>query len=252
MDAWLATLASVAVVSLAALAGLATLALEPARLRRVAAALMSLAVGTLLGDACLHLIPEAFADATGTAAPSAGILGGFLIFFAVEKLVRHRHGPLHAHAHPGSGIPPLASMNLLGDALHNGIDGALIAASWLAGPTLGLSTTIAVLLHEVPQELGDFGVLVRAGLPVRRAVAWNLATAATALGGAVATLALGGLAGAAAVDALLPVTAGGFVYIAAADLVPELHHDRGPAALAVQAVGIGAGLAIMAALRALG
>jgi zinc and cadmium transporter len=139
-------------------------------------------------------------------------------------------------------------VNLLGDALHNFADGILIGASWLAGPAIGLSTSVAVLLHEVPQELGDFGILVRGGLSVRRAILLNLAVASLAIAGTLVALAVGSVARDLVGEVLLPVTAGGFVYIAAADLIPELQHDRTPRALALQTALIGAGIGVMALL----
>ena len=138
----------------------------------------------------------------------------------------------------------------LGDAIHNYIDGLLIGASWLAGPVLGLSTTVAVLFHEIPQEIGDFGVLVHSGLPVRKAIGVNLASASLAIAGTVTALLVGSAAGV-IVEALVPVAAGGFVYIASADLVPELQHDRSLRGLAVQATFITVGVAVMALLAIL-
>ena len=251
--AWALSLLSVAAVSLVSLVGLLTLSADEARLRRLAAALMSFAVGALLGDAFIHLIPEIFATGSDTLLRSLVILAGMLLFFVLEKLLRHHHGTLHAHHHAEQApAPPLATINLLGDALHNLIDGVLIAASYLTSPTLGAATTLAVLLHEIPQELGDFGVLIHSGLPVRRAVRLNLASASLSIAGAALTLALGSLAGAALTGALLPIAAGGFVYIATADLIPELQHDRRLRAVAEQSGLIGAGIGVMSLLTVLG
>jgi zinc and cadmium transporter len=175
MNSWVLSLLSVGAVSLVSLVGLATLSLNEARIRQLAAVLMSFAVGALLGDAFIHLIPQAFTQGAVTLWPSLLILGGLLVFFVVEKLLRHQHGPLHTHHHPEAAArPELATINVLGDAIHNFIDGVLIAASYLVSPTLGVSTTVAVLFHEIPQELGDFGILVHSGLTVRRAVLVNL------------------------------------------------------------------------------
>lgn len=251
MGVWAASLASVAAVSLVSLVGVATLSLDAARLRRLAVVLVSFAAGALLGDAFIHLVPEAFARCGPGLRPSLLVLAGMLLFFVVEKLLRHAHGPLYLHAHGGATPrPELAAINVVGDAVHNFLDGALIAASWLASPTLGLSTTVAVLLHELPQELGDFGVLVHSGLGVRRAVWLNLASACVAFLGAGLTLVAGSGAARAVTEPLVPIAAGGFVYIAAADLIPELQHDRSLRALAVQASLLTAGIAVMALLAA--
>jgi zinc and cadmium transporter len=249
-------LASVTLVSLVALAGLLTLSLDEARIRRLATLFVSFAVGALLGDAFIHLIPEIFAarpSRDSALGGSLGVLGGMLLFFVVEKLLRHRHGVLHEHHHGHDTIarPELAAINVLGDAIHNYIDGILIGASYLASPTLGVTTTVAVLLHELPQELGDFGILVHSGLGVRKAVLVNLASASVAVLGTATALLVGAVAGEAVTSLLLPVAAGGFVYLAAADLIPELQHDRSLRALLVQTSLIALGIALMGALARL-
>jgi zinc transporter ZupT len=139
----------------------------------------------------------------------------------------------------------LAAINILGDAVHNFIDGVVIGASYLVSPTLGVSTTIAVLLHEIPQEFGDFGILIHSGLTVRQAVMLNLGSASVAILGTAMSLVAGTVAEEAVTSALIPVTAGGFVYLAAADLIPELQHDRSLRALVVQTSLILAGIAVM-------
>jgi zinc and cadmium transporter len=176
-----------------------------------------------------------------------------VLFFAVEKLLRHRHGILHQHHHSAHEHhrPELAAINVFGDAIHNFIDGALIGASYLASPMLGISTTTAVLLHEIPQEFGDFSILIHSGLGVRKAILLNLASASAALLGAVVALVLGSFAGEAVVALLLPVTAGGFVYIAAADLIPELQEDRSLRALVAQTALMSMGIGLMALLAIL-
>ena len=166
----------------------------------------------------------------------------------MEKLLRHRHGVLHGHHHDEPiERPELAVVNILGDAIHNYIDGLLIGASWLASPTLGVSTTLAVLLHEIPQELGDFGILIHSGLTVRHAALLNAASAAVAILG-TATAVAAGTIHQQMTEVLVPLTAGGFVYIAAADLIPELQHDRSLRALVVQTALIACGIAVMALL----
>jgi zinc and cadmium transporter len=252
VTSWLLSLGSVAVVSLVSFAGLVTLSLDEVRTRRLAASLVSFAVGALLGDAFIHLIPQAFEQDAFTLRPSLLILGGMLLFFVVEKLLRHEHGPLHRHHHPESSArPELAAINILGDAIHNFIDGVLIAVSYLVSPALGMATTVAVLFHEIPQELGDFGILIHSGLSVRRAVLLNLASASVAVLGAVVALLLGAVAGPAITRLLIPVTAGGFVYIAAADLIPELQHDRTGRGLLVQVSLISLGMGVMGLLAIL-
>jgi zinc and cadmium transporter len=252
MTSWLLSLGSVGAVSLVSLAGLATLSLSETGARRLAALLVSFAVGALLGDAFIHLIPQAFEQDAVTQRPSLLILGGMLLFFVVEKLLRHEHGLLHKHHHPeASARPALAAINVFGDAIHNFIDGVLIAASYLVSPALGVATTVAVLFHEIPQELGDFGILVLSGLSVRRAVLLNIVSASVAILGAITALLLGAVSGAAVTLVLIPVTAGGFVYIAAADLIPELQHDRTGRGLLLQVSLIALGMGVMGFLAIL-
>ena len=246
---------SVTALSLISLAGLVTLSMSEVRVRRLATFFVSFAVGALLGDTFIHLVPEIFAGARGGDALRASllILAGMLLFFIVEKLLRHQHGLLHRHHHHD---PPvrreLAAVNVLGDAIHNFIDGLLIGASWMAGPALGISTTLAVLLHEIPQELGDFGILIHSGLTVRKAALLNVGSAAVAILGTATAVLAGTVANQSMISVLVPLTAGGFVYIAAADLIPELQHDRSLRMLAVQTVLISCGIAVMALLTLVG
>lgn len=242
---------SVIAVSAVSLAGLLTLSMSEARVRRLATFFVSFAVGALLGDTFIHLMPEVFAEARGGDALRASllILGGILLFFMVEKLLRHQHGLLHRHYHHEAiERPELAGVNVLGDAIHNYIDGLLIGASWLVSPALGISTTIAVLLHEIPQELGDFGILIHSGLTIRQATLLNVASAAVAILGTATAVIAGAVAHDRVTALLVPVTAGGFVYIAAANLIPELQHDRSLRALVIQTALIALGIAVMALL----
>jgi zinc and cadmium transporter len=245
--------ASVVAVSLVSLVGVVTLALDEARVRRLATLFISFAVGALLGDAFIHLIPGAFAtNAPGEAPMTASllILAGMMVFFVVEKLIQHHHGVLHDyfHGHQAGGRAELAVINVLGDAVHNFIDGVVIGASYLVSPTLGVSTTLAVLLHEIPQEFGDFGILIHSGLSVRRALLVNLGSASVAILGTALSLLAASVAQEAVTSTLVPLTAGGFVYLAAADLIPELQHDRSLRALIVQTILISSGIAVMGLL----
>jgi zinc and cadmium transporter len=230
--------------------------MDEARVRRLATLFISFAVGALLGDAFIHLIPQTFSGATAEApplGPSLMILGGIILFFTVEKLLRHTHGVLYEQHHGGIGInrPELAAINILGDAIHNFIDGVVIGATYLVSPAIGLSTTFAVLLHEIPQEFADFGILVHSGLSIRRAVLLNLGSASVAIFGTALSLAVGAVAQQTVTAWLIPLTAGGFVYLAAADLIPELQHDRSLRALFVQTSFISLGIAIMGLLTLL-
>ncbi len=182
--------------------------------------LVSFAAGTLLGAAFLDLLPEAMA-AGGVQPALVAALAGLLVFFILEKVVLWHHH--HGHGHAGE--KPIGYLSLVGDALHNFFDGTAIAAAFLVSPPLGVATTIAVLLHEIPQELGDFSLLIYSGFSARQAILFNLLSALTALVGAlVFYFAAGFLQGFEALG--LAFTAGMFIYIATVDLVPELHKER--------------------------
>ena len=137
-------------------------------------------------------------------------------------------------------------MNLLGDALHNFMDGLIIAGSYLTSIPLGVSTTLAVVLHEIPQEMGDFSVLLKGGFTKSKALLYNFLTALSALLGALLVFIVGNVPS--LVDAIVPFTAGGFIYIATADLIPELHKETLPTKSLVQLFGFVVGIAVMFAL----
>ena len=246
---WVWSVLSTLVVSSVSLVGLAAIELDEARLRRLTTPLVALGVGTLLGDAFIHLIPSALDGAASPLAPSLRVLAGVLLFFALDRLMSPRD-EARAAASPHLDRP-LVVLNLVGDGVHNFIDGVLVAAGYLVSPELGLSTTLAVICHEVPQELADFGVLVHAGLGARRAVVLNLASASAAILGTLSTLAIGAAAGPALTRVLIPFTAGGFVYIATAQLMPQLQRDRRSGSLTLQVSLIALGTALMALLALL-
>lgn len=255
MDPWLPTLAAVTAVSLVSLVGAAA-GWRWLRSHTAILSLVAVAAGALLGDAFLHLLPESAELWDGVPLEMALlILGGFLVFFFLEVFLRlqHAHGEVleddHGHGHTGAHgeVAPFGWMNLLGDGVHNFLDGLVLAAAFTQDLGLGLATTVAVVLHEIPQELGDFAVLLRSGMSRRRALLWNVATAFTSLAGAVLFLLLPF-----DVETLekvaLPLTAGGFLYIAAADLIPELHHHAGSRHARQIVAGVVLGILAMAAL----
>ena len=220
MTIWIYTIVSVVIVSLISLIGVFTLALKKDRLQKILLFLVSFAVGGLFGDALIHLIPESFEKLGFRLLTSLGILSGILLFFVLEKFLRwqHCHIPAcHDHTHP------VVTLNLVGNTVHNLIDGMIIAASFLVSVPIGITTTLAVVLHEIPQELGHFGILVHGGLSVKKALIYNFLSALASIAGAILLLIVGphiqGLT-----LYLLPITAGGFLYIAGSDLIPELHH----------------------------
>jgi zinc and cadmium transporter len=169
-----------------------------------------------------------------------------LAFFLVEAMLHWHHHGEDVDQHAAGHVSSLAWMNLLGDGIHNFLDGMLIAGTWIASPEAGLATTIAVALHEIPQEFGDFGVLLHAGLSPRLALALNFLSASAAfLGAGLVLVAEGALH---LEGTLVPVAAGGFLYVACADLVPELRKRARGAALLAALLALAAGILLVAAI----
>lgn len=263
MTVWLNTLASVGFLSLISLVGVFALTKSGLReLNRMLTYLISLAAGILLGGALFHLLPEA-AETIGTGtAFSAVLAASFVVFFLLEKfLILHHHGTAETHfpAHSeivenaqddaeGGQVRPLVWVNLLGGAIHNLVDGVTIAVTFLIYPTLGLTTVLATTLHEIPREIGDFAVLVHGGLPVKRAILFNLLTSFASIAGALAVLIVGSHLKSYA-DWLLPIAAANFLYIALANLLPELAHVRERRQSLIQILLIIFGLALMYSLK---
>ncbi len=220
--AWLYGLASVVFVSLISLVGVLTFSLKEEDLKKTLLYLVSFSAGGLFGDAFIHLIPEASGEHGFPLHVSLYILVGIMSSFIVEKFLQWRH----CHV-PTSGEHPhsFAYMNLFGDAVHNFIDGLIIGGSYLASTQVGVATTLAVVFHEIPQEIGDFGVLMYGGFKRSKAIFFNLSTAITAIFGAIAALTLGYLSEGFA-PFLIPFAAGNFIYIAGSDLIPELRKEE--------------------------
>ncbi len=199
--------------------------------------LVSYAVGTLLGVALLVLLPEALAHLSPKMA-LGWLLGGIMLFFLLEKLVLWRH----CHTHDCEAHGMAAPMVVIGDAFHNFLDGVIIGTAVRTSVPLGVSTALAVATHEIPQELGDMAILLHAGYSRRKALLLNLMSGLSAVGGAlVAVFALEWVPR--VNEYVLSVAAAGFLYIAMADLIPDLHRGRIDATtfrqLALAAAGIG-------------
>ncbi|MDP2684308.1 MAG: ZIP family metal transporter [bacterium] len=241
---WLYTILSVFVVSLVSLIGMLALSVNMERLKRSLLFLVSFAAGSLLGGAIIHLLPEAFERATNEYTTPFLILLGMVLFFILEKYLhwRHCHVPTSEN-HPH----PLAMNNLIGDALHNFIDGMVIAGSYLVSIPLGLATTLAVLLHEIPQEIGDFSILIYAGYSRKKALLFNYLSALLAVVGAV-TILLIGTSFTNAQEYIIPLTIGGFLYIAMADIIPELKKEENLKKSIFQVLAFLLGIGLMALL----
>lgn len=239
-EVWIYTLIAVFVVSLLSLLGAIVLVIKQRFIKKILILMVSFAAGAMLGDVFLHMIPELAEEGALNLKASIFILLGILIFFILEKVIHWRHCHLSAcKDHPHT----LAFMNLVGDAVHNFIDGILIAGSFMLSVPVGIATTIAVILHEIPQEMGDFGVLLHAGMKPRRALMFNFLSALTAVAGALIVLLIGSTLDVTGV--IIPITIGGFLYIANADLIPELHKETKISQSIMQLISILIGAGIM-------
>ena len=207
-------------VSLISLIGIFSLLLKDGLLNRLLITLIAFSAGGLIGGAFLHLLPEALEQAASQVVFSYLILG-FIAFFILEKYLHWRH------CHDGvCSVHAFTYLNLIGDSIHNFTDGLVIGASFIVSVNFGIITTLVIIMHEIPQEIGDFGVLVYGGFSKFKALCYNFFTALTCILGTV-----GGYFISENMQNfspfLLSFTAGGFIYIAACDLVPELHKQSG-------------------------
>ncbi len=221
INIWIYSLVSVLIVSLISFIGIFALSFKAEKLKKILIYLVAFSAGALFATAFLHLIPEVVEQTGFNLKIPIFILSGIILFFIIEKIVcwNHCHIPLtKTHVHS------FAVMNLVGDAFHNFLDGLVIAAGYLVSIPLGIATTFAVIIHEMPQEIGDFGILLHGGFSKRKALLVNFLTALTAILGAIIGLILSGfIKGIEFI--LVPIAAGGFIYIAGSDLIPELHKE---------------------------
>ncbi|MCM8795690.1 MAG: ZIP family metal transporter [Candidatus Omnitrophica bacterium] len=208
------------IVSLISLISVFTLCIKEKLLEKILFVLIGFSAGALIGGAFLHILPEALEKNPSSVVIFSYFIFGIILFFLLERYLHWRH------CHRGiCDIHAFTYLNLIGDGLHNFIDGMAIAISFIASFRLGIVTTLAVIFHEIPQELGDFAVLVWGGFSKKKALFYNFISALTAVIGAVVGYLIyekvGGLSG-----FILPLTAGGFIYIANSDLIPEMHKEN--------------------------
>jgi len=221
MDPFWWTVGATFAISLTAWTGVLTLFLRTDLVDRLLLALVALAAGSLVGGAFLHLLPRAIAEAeTADTLPLfLYLIAGFCLFYVLEAFLNwhHHHATTHEHE-------PVSYLVLVSDSLHNFLDGLVIAAAFLVAVPVGITTSLAIALHEVPQEVGDFGVLVYGGFDRRQALLLNYLTQVTVIvGGAVGVLL--GRSVVSLPTVLLPFAAGNFIYIASSDLIPEIKHE---------------------------
>jgi zinc and cadmium transporter len=238
-------LSATIIVSLVSLIGIFTFGLRTKIFDNILILLVGFAAGGLMGGAFLHLLPEALGQPGGTQA-FFYVLVGFSVFFLMERYLYWRH------CHQGvCDIHTFTYLNLIGDGVHNFIDGLIIAAGFVTGLKLGIITTLAVVFHEVPQEMGDFAILVYGGFSKSRALMFNFICAIFAILGAligyILSSAMEGIS-----PFLISFTAGGFVYIAASDLIPELHRQKDTKRANIAFITFVLGIVFMALAKVVG
>jgi len=244
LESWVYALISVLIVSLISFVGVLTFSIKTDKLKKVLLYMVSFSAGALFGDAFIHLLPEIIDEVGFGLEISIYVMFGIGFSFIVEKFVhwRHCHIPTSKqHVHP------FAIMNLVGDSVHNFIDGLIIGASYLVSIPVGIATTLAVVLHELPQEIGDFGVLLHGGFSKFKALFFNFITALTAVAGAIFALLISSYVEN-ITTFLIPFAAGTFIYIAGSDLIPELHKEVKVGKSLMQFIAIVLGVVVMLGL----
>jgi zinc and cadmium transporter len=247
VDIELYILGSVALVSIVSLVGVLFVSARPKSLTNALAFLVPLAVGALLGDAFFHLIPQVFSAHDKSTTASLGVIVGIVSFFLLEKFLRRHHHSIEISSEKSEGDTSknyLGSLVLVSDSLHNFIDGIIIGTSYLLSVEVGIATTLAIIMHEIPQEIGDFGILIYAGYSRARALFYNFLSALTAILGALIIIVLGSLPET-FIQIVTAFAAGVFIYIASSDLVPELHKNIKGKNILLEVMGMSLGLLAM-------
>ncbi|MEK7129453.1 MAG: ZIP family metal transporter [Patescibacteria group bacterium] len=231
------SLIAVVVVSLLSLLGAVFLVLKRESWEAAITYTLAISSGILLGTVFFDLIPEAYGQIGQTS--YVFVIAGLISFFALEKCIHWHHETNHKRKEK-----PVAYLALVGDSVHNFLDGAIIAVAFLTSIPLGLTTTVAVIAHEIPHELGDFSILVYGGFSNRRALWYNFLSALTAIAGTIVVF-LFSRSILLVEPYLLAFGAGNFLYIAASDLIPELHQGHNPVTSIIETALIIAGTMIM-------
>lgn len=238
------SLVSVIIVSLISLVGAISLPFSEKKLQSFLIYFISFSAGALLGDVFIHLLPEVTEKAGFTGEISFYVLLGIMVTFIIEKVIHWKHHQSHqGHSHKH----PITTMTLIGDGIHNFVDGLVIGASYFISFPVGLATTIAVILHEIPQEIGNFGVLIHGGYSRGRALLVNFLSALTAVLGTLIALFISNRIEQ-SVMVLSAFAAGNFIYIASSDLIPEMHKELSVRKTILQFVTMVLGIGVMMAL----
>lgn len=242
IEIWIYTLISVIAVSLISLIGIFTLGIRQGRLQRILFYLVSFSAGALLGDVFIHILPEIMAG-EGALRNGVYVLAGIMIFFVLERvLLWHQSHTSHSEE-----VHSMVYLTIVGDALHNFLDGIAIAASFLVNIPVGIATAAAVIFHEIPQEIGQFAILVHGGWSRKKALLYNFFSALSAIAGAVVVLVFA-QSFEEAPTILLGFGAASFIYIAMSDLIPELQKEPDTKRSILQLISMLAGIGVMALL----
>lgn len=242
MEKIIYALISVIIVSLISLVGVAFIFLKESSIQKILKYFVAFSAGAFLGEVLFHLLPEATESFNGfTTELGFLILVGFIIFFIIEKAIhwRHCHNSLEEGHHHSVGI-----MSLFGDLVHNFLDGIVIGASFLISIPLGITTTTAIILHEIPQEIGNFGLLLHSGYTKNKALLLNFLVGLSAILGTILAILTGSNFENIA-KYILPITAGGFLYMATVDLIPELKEEAKLKKIALQFLVMIIGIILM-------
>ncbi len=247
LQIWLYSLISVFLVGMLSLFGVALLFIKEKNLKNILIYFVGFSTGAIFGDVFIHIFPQIAKETGFTFEVSLFVLAGIILGFLTERIIcwRHCHVPVSV-----SHIHRFAMMNIVGDVVHNFIDGMIIAASYLTSVPVGLATTMAVVFHEIPHELGNFGVLLHGGFSKQKALVYNFLTAMMAVFGTMVTLIFSADVRNAPIY-LSAIAAGNFIYIAGSDLIPELHKDESIKSGLTQLIFILLGIFVMSTLLVL-
>ncbi len=241
LSALLLIIISTLLVSLISLVGVLILVSRRKLLNYILFFLVAFAAGSMLGTAFLELLPESI-HSLGVNGLTYALIG-ILTFFVIERYI-HWH---HCHKEH-TDVRPITYLNLIGDGIHNILDGMIIAVSYLTDFKLGIMSTLAIALHEIPQEFSDFGILIHGGLKVKKALIYNLISASLAILGAVLTFAF-----ATKIEFISPIllgiSGGGFIYLSLTDIIPELHKETKTSKIVFQGIALLLGLLVIFSLN---
>jgi len=221
MEKIIYALISVSIVTILSLLGVVFIFMKENSIQKILKYFVAFSAGAFLGEVVFHLLPQSTESFNGFPTELGFlILLGFIAFFIIEKAIhwRHCHNTDEGHIHS------IGKMNLIGDLLHNFIDGLIIGASFIVSIPLGITTTTAIILHEIPQEIGNFGILLHSGYSKNKALLLNFLVGLTAILGTIISLIIGSHFQD-IIKYLIPITAGGFLYMATVDLIPELKEE---------------------------